>query len=303
MIKFLLGLILSLSTTLCVAQSASGCGSSNWTGTVPINQTRTFSVPTLSGATYRWVVSSSHLQIVSGQGTPTVTIRGNSIGNAVLYVTRYKDGVSACADKKTLSVTQIIIDPPSCTASINDIWCSPYSSNGFNSMINTVVNVTNPFSNSAWVEASFNPAYLNGLQLAGGAYSISPNQTTTIPSQFAINAANNFPGGFYVPMLVRYTDLVTGQTCTVTLNPLVIGCSGSPGPQRTAAPGSIQLNDDPSVEPVHIELYDLDGKKVMGQDVEGRLPELNGKHSGLHILHIQYSDGKVRKEKIMLENR
>lgn len=302
MIKFVLGLILSLSMTLCVAQSPSGCGSSNWASSITINQNQTFSVPSLSGATYRWVVSNSNLLIVSGQGTPTVTIKGNANGSAVLYVTRYKDGVSACADKKTITVSQ----KPNgtlCTASIASIWCNEYNSNGYNSIINTVVNVSNPFQNPAWVEASFNPAYLSGLQLAGGAYSISAGATTTIPSQFAINAQNNFPGGFYVPMRVRYTDLVTGQVCTVTLNPLVTSCGGGLGNQRLAAPGTVPSANDPSIEPVHIELYDLDGKKVMDQDIEGNLPILNSQHSGLHILHILYSDGSGRKEKIMLENR
>ncbi|NOS94487.1 MAG: hypothetical protein HOP30_21445 [Cyclobacteriaceae bacterium] len=115
-----------------------------------------------------------------------------------------------------------------CNARINSIWCSPGSA-GYNAMINVDVFATNPFSNTASVLIQWDPANFTGFQVAGGLYNLGPNATALLPSQFDINANINFPSGFYVPIIVKYTDLVTNATCTVSLNPLVTGgCNRAP---------------------------------------------------------------------------
>lgn len=90
-------------------QDPSGCNSSNWPSSVPAGGTTgvAFSVPAGSGTgwTYKWVVTSS-LQIVGSATGTTAYIRGNaSFNSGTVYVTRYKDGVSACADMKFVTIT------------------------------------------------------------------------------------------------------------------------------------------------------------------------------------------------------
>lgn len=114
-----------------------------------------------------------------------------------------------------------------CTATIRQIYCSP-GTGGYNAMINVDVNATNPFPNLSSVLVQWDPNYFSGYQNAGGLYNIVANSTALIPSQFSINASINSLGGYYVPIIVKYTDLTTGQTCTVNLNPLLTDCSGSP---------------------------------------------------------------------------
>ena len=117
---------------------------------------------------------------------------------------------------------------PSCSARINNIWCSPASS-GYNAEINVDVFVGNPFCHQASVLIQWDPANFSGFLVAGGQYTLGANATALLPSQFDINANTSLPAGFYVPMIVKYTDQVTGQTCTVSLNPLVTGgCNRAP---------------------------------------------------------------------------
>jgi hypothetical protein len=115
-----------------------------------------------------------------------------------------------------------------CSARINNIWCSPGSA-GYNAMINVDVFVGNPFSHSASVLIQWDPANFSGFLVAGGQYTLGPNATALLPSQFDINANTSLPAGFYVPIIVVYTDLVTGAVCRVSLNPLVTGgCNRAP---------------------------------------------------------------------------
>lgn len=98
-----------LSVSITFGQVPSGCGSSNWPNSVSNSGPGSlFSVPIGSGSgwTYRWIVSPSNaFTIVSGQGTPNAYIRGNSgFSQGTVYVTRFKDGVSACADMKPVSI-------------------------------------------------------------------------------------------------------------------------------------------------------------------------------------------------------
>ncbi|MGB3464270.1 MAG: T9SS type A sorting domain-containing protein [Cyclobacteriaceae bacterium] len=108
-------IVLFLMSSVTLAQSPIGCGSANWSSSVANTIGGTsFSVPAGSGSnwTYRWVVTSPALQIVSGQGTTTAFIRGVSGNSAgTIYVTRYKDGVSACTDYKNVTISGSGSDP------------------------------------------------------------------------------------------------------------------------------------------------------------------------------------------------
>ena len=87
------------------SQSPSGCGSTNWPNYVSTTSGSSFTVPAGSGTgwTYVWVVSPS-LTILSGQGTTTAVIKGVSGTSGQVCITRYKNGVNACADCKTVTV-------------------------------------------------------------------------------------------------------------------------------------------------------------------------------------------------------
>ncbi len=299
MIKYLTLLIFSAMTSMAIAQGPSGCGSSNWASTIAKNTTQTFTVPSLSGATYRWVVSNSKLQIMSGQGTPTVTIRGNSCGTGTLYVTRYKDGVSACADKKTINVTGCIIgdpDPVRCSAFVTYTMCSQYNQLGHNSLIDVEVSVTNPWNTGATVEVVAHPAFLsNAFNHVSGPYPLLPSETRLALCQFSMFSSDHSnPVGWYTPVKVTYTQNGTGLTCVRYLNPLITGCSGSPARLANPETGIAPL-------PVEMQLYDMNGRKFMDQKVDGELPQLKSSPPGLHILNIRKSDGSVEKRKVMLE--
>jgi|GEM_PF-5345858 len=299
-----LWLIFSLLTSMCFAQSPvpSGCGASNWPAGMIEGTSRTYSVPVLSGATYHWVVSGASLQIVSGQGTPTATIRGVQCGAGTVYVTRYKDGASACADKLDVNVHglgcggPINPNPTTCEASVHSAHCSPYFLDGHNSLIDLNVSLTNPFPNQATARAQWNPANINGIQRAGGILQLAPGASALLASQFSFQQINNnHPAGFYVPSIVVYTDNVTGETCTVYLNPLLNGCNGNP--QRIA---STPL-DDLDVKPVGMILFNMNGTKVMERELNGELPPLDSPTQGLHILHLKMEDGSVLRKKVIIQ--
>lgn len=98
--------VLFFTISLNYGQVASGCGSTNWPSNVSTTVGSSFTVPAGSGTgwTYVWVVTPS-LNIVTGQGTTTAVIRGyNNFSSGTVYVTRYKNGVSACADMKTVNI-------------------------------------------------------------------------------------------------------------------------------------------------------------------------------------------------------
>jgi hypothetical protein len=194
--------------------------------------------PCLGNQTYTYINSSSPIQnvswslvnvvppgsvtLVSGSGISTSLSFSPYFQSATLQAVGMANG-NQCAASLNLTLAA-----PSCAARVVNIWCSP-GSEGYNVMINASVAVGNPFCNNASVLIQWDPANFSGSLVAGGEYSLGPYATATYPTQFNINANTSLPAGFYVPMIAKYTDLVTGQTCTAKLNPLVTGgCNGSP---------------------------------------------------------------------------
>lgn len=123
--KKLIVLFLFISSQISFGQVPSGCGSTNWPTNVPLSTGNAvaFTVPLGSGTgwTYKWVVTPS-LQISSGQGTNTAYIKGASGATAsgIVYVTRFKDGVSACADLNPVTINCVSCPPCSYTFAISD---------------------------------------------------------------------------------------------------------------------------------------------------------------------------------------
>jgi hypothetical protein len=199
------------------------------TVTAGSTQTYTYSNTTGTPETISWSVENSPAgsMTISGSGaTVTVTFASN-FASGTLVATGAGGTASTCEDKLNIAISGVP-PPPICSASINSIWCSQ-GSGGYNAMINANVNVKNPFPHTASVSAQWDPNYFSGVLAAGGQYNLAVGASIVLPSQFEINAQTSSSSGFYVPMLVTYTDLVTQAVCTVSLDPLVTGgCNGAP---------------------------------------------------------------------------
>lgn len=207
-----------------------GASTTNAAATVNAGTTATFEYKgNFTAKSIKWVVAS-------GNGISFISTTGNTV--VVAFSTAFKGGSIKAIGTDASNQDCNPVLPISladggnvpCSATINQINCSP-GTMGYNTMISVDVNLANPFPNTASVLVQWDPEQFTGFQNAGGLYTMGPYEirTKTAPSQFSINASNNAPSGFYVPMIVKYTDLTTGQTCTVKLNPLVTGgCNDAP---------------------------------------------------------------------------
>lgn len=200
---------------------------------VAAGSTATYSYTNNTGSatTITWTLTGVGATF-SGGGT-TITSAGPV---TVIYSSNFVSGtLSAAGSGGTAQTCNTILNITKrgggrCVANIIQIWCSPTNFQNYNVEINVRMGVTNPFPNQASVLVQWDPAYLSGYQVAGGLYNLSPNQSTTIPSQFDTTANSTSTTGFYVPLIVKYTDLNTGAICIVKLNPLVTGGCNSTGP-------------------------------------------------------------------------
>jgi hypothetical protein len=296
------------------AQAPSGCFSENWPSSVGFVNGIAFNVPIGSGTgwTYRWVVTPN-LQIVSGLTSNTAYIKGLTSGYGDVYVVRYKDGVQACSDKKTITIGKPGgLVTSSCKATINRAYCSS-GIPGYNATINVDVNATNPFSHLSSVLVQWDPDYFSGSQAAGGLYNINANANSLVPSQFNINAQITSQTGFYVPIIVKYTDLVTNDVCIVKLNPLLTGCSGSPFrqsniknedvlltpiPYKSGEILNVDFTDKKDIN--NIEIYSLDGIKIEEFKYSDKNNIILNCKAGIYLMKI-YTLDKVLDKKIIVE--
>jgi hypothetical protein len=309
---------------LSFSQTPSGCGSINWPSPISTGGSGSlFSVPpgTGSGWTYQWIVSPANaFTIVSGQNTPNAYIKGNpGYSQGTVYVTKFKNGVSACSDFKTVLIsTRDSGGGTICTATVHQIWCTP--SNTHNAMINVRINASNPFPNNASILIQWDPDYFSGgLCLAPNDClgTMGPYESNIKPSQFSIDASGTSNvSGFYVPIIVRYTDLVTGSVCTVKLNPLVTGgCGNNNSPMRALIDEETDITDSdliPYPNPVQNKIYfkaDLNISTIkiynnLGQIVNnGEIlnNEVDVEHlvSGNYFYIIELSNGNLIKGKLV----
>lgn len=242
------------------AQSCTSCTDSS--KSITNNNNNTFTAA--SAQAYYWEICSGNATIIGSNTSKTVTVNCSGKGNKIRLI-RFQNG-NCYESCKIFSCGIGTPGGTTCSGNIRSIWCSSYNgTGGYNTMINSNANTTNPFSNTASVTVKWNPNYFNGLQLAGGNYLLSAGESRIIPSQFAINASNNSPSGFYVPMIIKYKDLTTGEECTVNLNPLVSGdCSGAP--MRTQQP-KIKIHPNPNNSGHKINFNGVDLKSIKSIEV------------------------------------
>lgn len=190
------------------------------------NQTYTYvsSLSPIGGVTWNLinVVPPGSATVLSGSGASVPISFSSNFQSATLQAIGTARGIQCTAS------TDLVVASPACGARVVDIWCSPGSA-GYNVMINATVSVGNPFCENASVLIQWDPASFSGFLVAGGEYRLGPYATANLPTQFNINANTRLAAGFYVPMIATYTNLVTGQTCTAKMNPLVSGgCTRAP---------------------------------------------------------------------------
>ncbi len=98
------------------AQTCTSCSSTGWVLTVPIGVAKTYSVSSISGSNYVWIVTGG-LEVVSGQGTSSVSVLPNTSGQ--LCVTRYKNGSGSCTDCAQINVIPPPAIPSTLSISVN----------------------------------------------------------------------------------------------------------------------------------------------------------------------------------------
>ena len=242
-------------TTLSFAQAPSGCGSANWPNNVPISGSGVaFTVPAGSGTgwTYKWVVTPS-LQIVSGGTSTTAYIRGIS-GNAsgYVYVTRYKDGVSACADVKQVSIGGAC----NYTFSISDNYIDGNQSGSNTAGLNVTGGNTFPTGTTyAWTITRQD----GSIQYYG---------PTTAQTRFVTTTYDNrITEATVVASYLNCSKTVTKIfSCAIPQSDMYgqcfseCDCSGTGGLQRTAV--NIVVSPNPTSSVVKFEGKDLNNYKV-----------------------------------------
>ena len=282
--------VLFLALGQAMAQSASGCGSSGWPSSIPAGSTRTFTVPSLSGATVRWVVTGN-LQIVSGQGANTVTIKGTSSGSGTVYVTRWKDGVSACADKRSVSITTgtPCPSPTSSCIYINTEACET-------AYANLSVGCQTNVSSVQWYYSlgGINDQYLG---------------TTTGGNHFIYTG---FPPGnwdnYYIVFkaVINYNNGCASKTIS---NSFLLDCPSSPTPIKNRAeegqifPNPISNGGDLTLEvdAESVEVVDAQGNVVEGVTMIGNKVSINGARPGLHLVRIRQKNGVIITRQLIIQ--
>lgn len=240
------------------AQTCTTCIDSN--NSITNNNNNTFTATTAQA--YYWEVCSGNATIVGSNTSRTVTVSGTKTSK--IKVTRFLNG--NCYE----SCEIFTISPNNdydCTARLRSIWCSNYTGTGnYNIYINARVDGRNPFNSRAKVTVKWNPQYINGLQAAGGLSYMEARESKILPSQFAVNVNTNSSTGFYIPMIVEYTELSTGTKCRVDLNPFVSN-NCDLGPMRISNNKDIKLHPNPNNSGYEVSFNGVDLKSIKSIEV------------------------------------
>jgi hypothetical protein len=276
-------LILLLMTTATFStgfsQTCSDCAATGWSISITQGTTKTYSVPALTGATYVWIVTGG-LQIISGQGTNTVTVKGNTAGSGSLYVTRYKAGVSACANYISISIPTAAT-PPAMPSGIS-IIIEPCETVGI--YANQVANATGY------------KFYIDGVLFDSGPFS-SIFVGLTNPPQLSI--------GTHTVCISAYNAYGTsGQTCksfTVDCTGGAGGGVGDPVPAVIAVPNPADDALTLSTLSDEIKIYDSQGFEVKKiKSLNSKTIDISDLKPGAYILKSS-KNGVVKSQRIIVE--
>jgi hypothetical protein len=282
-----------------------------------LNQTGVYSVSSaLSQCTqcHDWDVNnlnvdtSSNAQITTDDRLNTVSIKRIGTGNITItvnYIT--EEGCKSCSTIVTCSGCGGSV---SCDASILQIWCDKRNNTvefpQFNVQINVRFLVTNPFPNNSGVLVSWDPDYLNGFDSAGtgGVSFVAVNSTNIVPFQFYTSISTPNATGFYIPLVVKYTDLVTGQVCVKKLNPLVTNNCLTGHPMRIGIfpnPSKSQINfEGENLNNYNISIYDMFGNEVKNEKIDKSI-DIENFDKGIYLYKISEKGNIIQEGKVIKE--
>jgi hypothetical protein len=220
--KRALASLLFLGLFLVQFNLSAQCNSCNLTGDdqIVVNQTKTYSVNALSGASYFWSVTGDLSISGSNTGTSVSVTAGSTTGFGKVCVTRYKAGAQPCCSCKAIGIVNSGDGDP-----VED--CDPYLPNIY------AINMTNGNSNTVC------PGGKVGLGISGpvpSTYSyvwsitpsapISPGSTTSSYLEFTDQLQHN---QYQIRLTVRCAD--NGEIAgirTLTVNESNVNCDWIP---------------------------------------------------------------------------
>lgn len=314
--KFLIYSIF-LILSIAHAQSPSGCDSTDWPDTVyRTGNGIAFSVPEGPGDgwTYKWVVTSPNLAIISGQGTPTVLIKGNmGYDSGTVYVVKCKDFESACSDMKTVTIETNWEPTPT---PIPLLTCIGYESVVPEDItLEGKLNVCTTSSLVNLADASLNLTFtwsikfddgtllvLNGLSpvfrekcLENPVKSIGLEISNGILSKKfyagALIGIHHIPGFGILDLL---TSCVTGERCDDSGGLLFRKVQLYPNPTTSA----IRFKGD-DLDNYSIVIYDSNGEKIMERSTISKEINLEKQYKGLYFYVLRDREGNEKVGKII----
>ncbi|EDP95929.1 T9SS type A sorting domain-containing protein [Kordia algicida OT-1] len=312
-------LLYSIFLIYCItyAQSPSGCDSTDWPDTVyQSGNGVAFSVPEGSGEgwTYKWIVTSPNLDIVSGQGTPTAYIKGNmGHDSGTVYVVKCKDFESACSDMKTVTIETNWEPTPT---PIPLLTCIGYESvvpeditlegklnvctaSSLTNLADTTLNLTftwsikfddgtllvlnglNPVFREKCLE---NPVRSIGLEISNGILSKKFYAGVLI-------GIHHIPGFGILDLL---TSCVTGESCDDSNGLLFRNIQIFPNPTTS----TIRFSGD-NLDDYSIVIFDSNGEKIMEKPTISKEINLKNQQKGLYFYVVRDREGNEKTGKII----
>lgn len=310
--------------TFIIAQKVPGSSSSPCIvgpDNLALNQTGIYSVSSaLAQCTqcHDWDIDglnvdvSSNAQITTDDRLNTVSIKRIGTGSITIKVTYFteEEGCKECI--KVL---------PACCGGNGSVTCDAWVVDKFwygytnytlpthDVMAHIEVNYTNPFPNNASVLVQYDPSYPSGFCHGNcSPVNATPNFTGSIQYQISLPIGSyGMSIGFCVPLIVTYTDLVTGQKCIKILNPCFTKEDGgiprknntvniSPNPAK-----SILNIEGENLENLNISFYDTFGNEVIKNSKVEKTLNIDNLKPGIYLYKIKDKDNIIQDGKIIKE--
>lgn len=247
---------------------------------------------------------SGNAQITTDDRLNSVSIKRVGTGSITISITYFTEtGCHSCS--KTLA--SIGGGQVSCDATIISNHSSPYSNvlhPELNVYIDVYVGYQNPFPNNASVSIQYNPQPSGFCHVNCVPIIVAPFFQSAMSYQFSIPVGSDGLNlGFYVPITVLYTDLVTGQTCSKILNPYfkpqthpyrMINISPNP------AKSTINIESE-NLENLNISFYDTFGSVVIKNNKLEKTISIENLKPGIYLYKIKEKDNVIQEGKIIKE--
>lgn len=212
----------------CTSCSLSGPSEIN------LNQTRTFSTSTLSGANYFWSTTGG-LTIVGSNTSYSVSVKGTTAGSGKICVTRYKNGSEPCCYCRTINIK------PPCTVPSVSIAQEPFGCQGDVLTFNAVLNPSNASGSYNW-------------NVSSGGTIIGSNSNKTL------NVQSSTSFGFSISLTFTSTCNNTQVNAFTLAQFLDCGFIISPNPSSDMLIVQPTTENDKATKPYSVEVIDQNGE-------------------------------------------